>query len=66
MSTESVRRSSHNPINRLALALIDILTGVTEASIIHIEGQRIPGYGEHTSGEWKFKVKTVDEDIQDS
>lgn len=50
-NTEPERRKAvYGPADRLALALVDILTGVTEASLTLEEP-----YGDYKS--WVFKVK---------
>lgn len=58
MTTESKSRATYNtPVNRLALALVDILTGVTEVSVKETSSL---GMGRR----WILGVKRID--VQDN
>lgn len=53
MSTESEGRArTYNPIGRLAMAAVDILTGVTEASVL-----RTQTLEDHSRLRWTLQIK---------
>lgn len=59
MSTETSFRQRHGPVDRLALALVDILTGEVKISVT----QRVRPGG--TGYEYQLNVAKAD-DVQDS